>query len=69
MLQFGKNLRQARRVADMTQRELARKLDDHLNSKTVCSWEKGRTEPSYVFLPKLAEVLGCTIDDLFKEES
>lgn len=35
----------------------------------VQMWEAGRRWPSSADLPKLAKVLGCTIDDLFREET
>lgn len=34
----------------------------------VQMWEAGRRWPSSADLPKLAKVLGCSIDDLFREE-
>lgn len=49
----------------MTQNELAQLL--RLNQKAVSQWETGETMPSADKLPQLARILGCTIDDLFRD--
>lgn len=55
-------LREFRRKAGMTQKDLANALGADL--KTVGNWERGETIMSIEQLWKCAEVLGCTPDDL-----
>jgi transcriptional regulator with XRE-family HTH domain len=35
----------------------------------VCLWESGKRWPSSEDLPRIAKTLGCSIDDLFREET
>ena len=37
--------------------------------QAVSCWERGQTLPTADRLPQLAKALGCTIDDLFREET
>ena len=55
-----------RRKAGLTQIELARKLGYSAQS-VVSAWESGAKMPPARILPKLALVLNCTIDDLFRD--
>lgn len=55
-----KNLRLA---AGMTQEEVARHMN--VDYTTVCKWETGATYPRAQMLPKLADLLHCTIDALY----
>lgn len=48
----------------MTQAELAAKLGLKSPS-TVAMWEHDLRKPPSTILPRLAEELGCTIDELF----
>jgi len=50
----------------MRQTELAAAMD--VNQPTISMWENGGSAPIAEKLPKLARILGCTIDDLFKED-
>ena len=52
-----------RRRAGLTEVHLAERM--HCTKTTVYFWETGRTWPSAALLPELAEILGCSIDDLF----
>lgn len=51
----------------MTQAELAAKIG--VTQPIVASWESGSKRPRADKLPKLAQVLGCTIDELFRREA
>jgi len=42
---------------------LAKKLS--VTQSLVAQWERGAATPSTAKLPLLADVLGCTIDELF----
>ena len=50
----------------LTQQEVADILG--VSQKAVAKWEGGKGLPRAEMLPKLAKVLGCTIDDLFDKE-
>lgn len=56
-------LRKLRRSANITQEELGASVG--VTRQTIISWESGDTWPAAPMLPKLARVLGCSIDDLF----
>ena len=46
--------------------KLAQELE--LTQQTVYSWANGRTQPSYINMDKLCEVLDCSLGDLFEAE-
>ena len=51
----------------MTQAQLSEALG--YKSQSITSmWENGDRQPPVKIIPKLAETLNCTIDDLFKDE-
>lgn len=54
-----------RTAAGLLQKDVADKLG--VDRTTVTKWETGEILPRTDKLPALAEVLGCTIDELFKE--
>ena len=57
-----------RRIAQgLTQQQLADVLE--LNRSTVAVWETGQGLPSAALLPRLAELLHCSIDELFVSDS
>lgn len=60
-------IRELRLAAGLSQGKVSRPLG--LDPANVSSWECGRTMPDARHLPKLAKVLGCTIDDLYTEEA
>ena len=51
-----------RREKNMTQQELADKL--HITDKAVSKWERGLSYPDVSLIPKLAEVLDISIENL-----
>ena len=55
-----------RESAGWTQARLARKLG--ISRATVAMWETGKSRPRYDMLPKIARLLGCTIDELYADE-
>lgn len=61
------NIKRLREAAGMTQAELANKIG--VTQPIVASWETGVKSPRAAKLPKLAQILGCTIDDLFRREA
>ena len=58
------NIKNLREINGLTQHELAVVLG--INQSTVAMWETGESMPRAALLPKIAETLGCSIDDLFK---
>lgn len=62
-LVLGENIRRFRKKMKMTQEELADKIG--VSFQAVSKWENAQSAPDISLLPLLAEVFGCTIDDLF----
>lgn len=59
---FSERLRQARKAAALTQRELASRLAVHPLS--VGRWERGQQTPDGATISRLAQLLGVTADYL-----
>ena len=62
---FGSIIRSLRRQQSMTQAELANQVG--VTDKAVSKWERGVSYPDISLFPKLADVLGVTVDDLLQE--
>lgn len=62
---LGTNIRRYRLARGLTQRELADPLDVQPN--TVSDWERGRSEPNAVQIPRIAALLGVSVGDLFSD--
>ncbi len=60
------NIKVLREKIGLTQVGLAEALG--VTQACVAMWENGKALPNSDKLPKLAEVLGCTIDDLYRKE-
>lgn len=56
----------ARKKAGLTQKELAEKLG--VDQSAVSFWEAGKHAPRGAKLLRLADVLNCSIDELFDRE-
>lgn len=61
------SIKKAREKSGLTQQDLATKLD--IDQSTVCLWETGKTQPRAKLLPKIAEILGCTVDELLRHDT
>lgn len=57
------SLKQRREELSITQNEVAEYLN--ISPQSVSKWERGESLPSVEYLPKLAELFYCKIDDLF----
>lgn len=57
----------ARRRAGLLQRQVAAALG--VSMGTIAMWETGRNRPRADKLPKLAQLYGCTVDDLLAAEA
>ena len=60
---IGANIARLRREHNMKQDELAEMLG--VTPQAVSKWENGASMPDIALLPKLANIFGVTIDDLF----
>lgn len=56
-------IKRLREQKGMKQKELAEEMG--IERSTIAKWETGATNPATEKLPKLAGILGCTIDALF----
>lgn len=59
--------RNARMSANLTQSDVATRLN--VSRTTVAMWETGKSMPRAELLPKIADILGCTVDELLREEA
>ena len=64
MNEFGNLIISLRKKHNMTQKQLAEKLN--VSDKAVSRWETGKNYPDIEILQKLAEIFDTTIDDLLK---
>lgn len=60
-----KGLKRVREAKKMSQTELANKIGVKPNA--VSQYESGVREPKASLLPKIAEILGCTVDELLTD--
>lgn len=63
---IGKRIAALRREKGLKQEELARTLD--VSSQAVSKWENDQSCPDISLLPKLAKLLGVTVDTLLTGE-
>jgi DNA-binding XRE family transcriptional regulator len=68
MTTISKNLRKLReKNTAIGQTEMAKLLD--IKQSTYCNWKSGLSDVKSEYLPKIAEILGVEIQDLFNSES
>lgn len=60
------NIKEVRRNANLTLEKMAEMVG--VSVSTLIRWEKGKTSPTLKHLPKIAEVLGITIEELLKDD-
>ena len=60
------NIQKYRKKCGLTQEELAKKLG--VTFQAVSKWENAKTAPDILFLPTMADLFGCHIDELFSRE-
>ena len=63
---FPQRLKELRLEKGLTQQEIADLV--HVNRVTYTNWEKGKREPSFENLFKLADLLEVSLDSLFGRE-
>ena len=64
-LPIGKNIKELRISAGMTQRAMAYKL--RVSVQAVSKWEQARSLPDITLLPQIARLFSVTIDRLFEQ--
>lgn len=57
-------LKNAREAKGLSQMALAKSLG--VDQSTVCLWECGKTSPRPDVAIRLANILGCTLDDIYR---
>ena len=60
--EFGKKLRDLRRLMGLTQQDLAEALN--VSSQAVSKWERGKAFPNMSKMPTIAKLLGAEVSDL-----
>lgn|GEM_PF-460347 len=60
------NILKFRKRSGLTQDELAQKLG--VSFQAVSKWENAKSAPDIAFLPQMADLFGCYIDELFSRE-
>ena len=60
----GKNIMRLRRMKNMTQLDLAEKLN--YSDKSISKWEQGNGMPDVRILVRLAELFNVSLDDLVR---
>lgn len=60
------SIKERRMAVGLTQVQLAKKMN--VDQSAVSYWESGKTKPARKYHKKLAKTLGCTVDELLKEE-
>lgn len=60
------NIQKYRKKSGLTQEELAEKLG--VTFQAVSKWENAKSAPDIFFLPTMAELFGCHIDELFSRD-
>lgn len=61
----GKNIMRLRRMANMTQLDLAEKLN--YSDKSISKWEQGNGMPDVRILVRLADLFNVSVDDLVRD--
>lgn len=56
----------ARSRAGLSQAKLAKAIG--VTDAAVCQWETGKQFPRASLLPKIAQVLNCTVDELLTDD-
>ena len=65
-MRIGENIRALRKARGLTQEQLAGMLG--ISFQAVSKWETDTNTPDLSLLPKIAKVLGTSIDQLFSED-
>ncbi len=64
---MNKKLKKLRENARLTQSDAASALG--VGQSAISMWETGESVPKTEMIPKIAEVYGCTISELFSKDN
>ena len=64
ILSISQKIKQYRREQYLSQKQLGEILG--LSAQAISKWENETAYPDLFVLPKLAELLGCQVDDFFR---
>ena len=62
---IGEKIAELRKKTGYTQKDLARLLN--VDQSAISQWESGKTRPLRKMHGTIAQVLGCTVDELLQE--
>lgn len=62
---IGKNIRKLRRAAEITQARLAKAISPGTTPDRIWAYESGKCLPSVKTLITIADVLNCSMEDIF----
>lgn len=65
LVALGKRINRLRKAHGMTQVQMAKVLN--VSQQTIQAWEAGRRRIQIPILPKVAEILSVSLDELFNE--
>ena len=65
-VKIGKFIQKLRKEQNLTQKELAEKLN--VSDKTISKWETGNGMPDLIFLKPLSDIFGITVNELLSGE-
>ena len=60
------SIKKQRLINELTQEDLASKMG--VTQSAVTKWENGVTFPRAELLPKIAQILNCSVDELLRGE-
>ena len=60
------NILKFRKKKGLSQADLAKQLG--VTFQAVSKWETARSAPDISLLPKMADIFGCTLDEIFKDK-
>ncbi|MCD8220629.1 MAG: helix-turn-helix domain-containing protein [Clostridiales bacterium] len=63
-MNFGENLKKARKAAGIRQEDLAKELGVY--AKDISRWETGDRTPSAVTFGKICQILGASADEILE---
>lgn len=63
-MDLGKNLKNARKEAGLTQKELAEIIGVY--AKDICRWETGERTPNAITLGEICRALNASADDILE---
>ena len=66
-VKIGKFIAECRKRENLTQMQLAEKLN--ITDRAVSKWENGKSAPDISAIPMLADAFYCSIDELFSREA